>query len=229
MRLDKFVAKAADVPRSKAKKLISSGKVSVDQSICKSANLLISDLQSIELLGNPLSYVQHKYILLNKPKGYICSTKDEQYPSALNLLDTISLEKLHFAGRLDVDTSGLVLISDNGQWTHRVTSPKHQHEKTYIVTTSEVVSSEQQQKLTTGIVLKDSAKATLPATVEIISEKVISLAITEGRYHQVKRMLAAVGNHVVDLHRKSIGCLTMDENMNGGDWRYLSQEEIDSY
>ena len=229
MRLDKFVAKAADVTRSKAKKLISSGKVSVDQSICKSANLLISDLQSIELLGNPLSYVQHKYILLNKPKGYICSTKDEQYPSALNLLDTISLEKLHFAGRLDVDTSGLVLISDNGQWTHRVTSPKHQHEKTYIVTTSEVVSSEQQQKLTTGIVLKDSAKATLPATVEIISEKVISLAITEGRYHQVKRMLAAVGNHVVDLHRKSIGCLTMDENMNGGDWRYLSQEEIDSY
>lgn len=226
MRLDKFVAKAADIPRSKAKKLISSGKVSVDQSICLSTGLLISDNQSIQLFGNVLSYVRQQYILLNKPKGYICSTKDEQYPSALNLLDTISLANLHFAGRLDVDTSGLVLISNDGQWTHRVASPKHQHSKTYIVSTSEAVSSEQKQKLIRGVILKDSDNATLPAIVETISEKVISLTITEGRYHQVKRMLAAVGNHVIGLHRRSIGRLIIEEKMTTGEWRYLTKEEI---
>jgi len=226
MRLDKFVAKAADIPRSKAKKLIISGKVSVDQDICKSTGLLISDQQSIELFGRALCYVQQQYILLNKPKGYICSTKDEQYPSALNLLDTISLANLHFAGRLDVDTSGLVLISNDGQWTHRVTSPKHRYEKRYIVSTSEAVSSEQRQKLTRGVILKDSDNPTLPAITETISEKVISLTITEGRYHQVKRMLAAVGNHVIGLHRQSIGRLIIEDEMAVGDWRYLSKEEI---
>jgi len=225
MRLDKFVAKSADIPRSSAKKWIRSGLVSVDQNICKSASLLISDQQSIELSGNPLSYLRQQYILLNKPKGYICSTKDEQYPSALNLLTTNSLTKLHFAGRLDVETSGLVLISDDGQWTHRVTSPRYLHKKTYIVTTSEAVSDAQQQKLTTGVMLNDSDKATLPAHIEIIDKNTLSLTITEGRYHQVKRMLAAVGNHVIGLHRHSIGRLIINEKISAGDWRYLTEEE----
>lgn len=229
MRLDKFIAKAANIPRSKAKKNILSGQVMVDNIICKSVGQAINIQQPITLSGELLHLIEHHYILLHKPKAYICSTKDEQHPSALNLLNNIKSQNLHFAGRLDVDTTGLVLISDDGQWTHRVTSPNHQHSKTYIVTTEIPVSAKQRQKLTTGVVLKDSDRMTLPAIVELIDEQRISLAITEGRYHQVKRMLAAVGNRVVDLHRQSIGGLTIDDNLNTGEWRYLTDEEVNSF
>ncbi len=226
MRLDKFVAKASNVPRSKAKKLITSGLVTVDNELCKSVGLIISEQQLVSLSGKPLSYRQQRYILLNKPKGYICSTKDEQHPSALNLLGMTSLAKLHFAGRLDVDTSGLVLISDDGQWTHRVTSPRYKQPKNYIVEITTPLSDEQQQQLEKGILLKDSEKVTLPAVVSVIDNDKISLTITEGRYHQVKRMLAAVGSHVTGLHRESIGHLKVGEELNSGEWRYLTEQEI---
>ncbi len=229
MRLDKFVAKTSNVARSKAKKLITSGQVAVDKCVCKSVGQIISEQQSVELSGKLLVDIKQQYILLNKPKGYICSTKDEQYPSALNLLDMTSLSKLHFAGRLDVDTSGLVLISDDGQWTHRVTSPKHKQPKCYIVETSEPLSQKSFDKLEKGVFLKDSDKATLPAKVSLMDKSLISLTITEGRYHQVRRMLAAVGNHVTALHRISIGSIVIDEKLNSGEWRYLTEQEIESF
>jgi 16S rRNA pseudouridine516 synthase len=229
MRLDKFVAKASDIPRSKAKKLITSGLVTVDNEQCKSVGLIVSDQHSVSLSGKPLSYRQQRYILLNKPRGYICSRKDEQYPSALNLLGMTNLAKLHFAGRLDVDTSGLVLISDDGQWTHRVTSPRHKQPKTYIVEVTTPLSDEQRQQLEKGVLLKDSDKLTKTAVVSVIDNDRISLTITEGRYHQVKRMLAAVNNHVTGLHRESIGHLKVDEELSSGKWRYLTEQEITGF
>ncbi|PHS17641.1 MAG: 16S rRNA pseudouridine(516) synthase [Kangiella sp.] len=229
MRLDKFIAKATGSTRSKAKKLILSGQVNVDQTICKSVGLIVSSQNQIELSGDVLAFTGNRYILLNKPKGCICSSKDEQYPSVFNLLGLNNLDKLHFAGRLDVDTSGLVLISDDGQWTHRITSPKHKHAKTYIVSTSEPLTKKAIQQLKTGVLLKDNVKPTLPAVVSTIDDYTYSIAITEGRYHQVKRMFAAVGNHVVELHRRSIGSLNIDETMEMGQWRHLTEKEIESF
>ncbi|PCI72719.1 MAG: 16S rRNA pseudouridine(516) synthase [Gammaproteobacteria bacterium] len=229
LRLDKFIAKATGSTRSKAKKLILSGQVSVDQKICKSVGLIVSSQNQIELSGDVLAFTGNRYILINKPKGCICSSKDEQYPSVFNLLGLNNLDKLHFAGRLDVDTSGLVLISDDGQWTHRITSPTHKQAKTYIVTTSEPLTRKAIQQLEKGVLLKDSAKPTLPAIVSTIDDYTYSIAITEGRYHQVKRMFAAVGNHVVELHRRSIGSLILDETMEDGQWRHLTEKEIESF
>jgi len=229
LRLDKFIAKETGSTRSKAKKLILSGQVSVDQKICKSVGLIVSSQNQIELSGDVLAFTGNRYILLNKPKGCICSSKDEQYPSVFNLLGLNNLDKLHFAGRLDADTSGLVLISDDGQWTHRITSPKHKQAKTYIVTTSEPLSKKAIQQLKTGVLLKDNVKPTLPAVVLTIDDYNYSIAIMEGRYHQVKRMFTAVGNHVVELHRRSIGSLILDEKMESGQWRHLTEKEIESF
>lgn len=229
LRLDKFIAKATGSTRSKAKKLILSGQVNVDQNICKLVGLIVSSQNEISLSGKILAFTGNRYIILNKPKGTICSSKDEQYPSVLNLLGLNNLDKLHFAGRLDVDTSGLVLISDDGQWTHRITSPKYKQAKTYIVKISEILSKKASQQLETGVLLKDNIKPTLPAVVSTIDDYTVSITITEGRYHQVKRMFAAVGNHVVELHRLSIGSLILDETMETGKWRYLTEQEIESF
>ena len=183
LRLDKFIAKTTGCTRSKAKKLILSGQVNVDQNTCKSVGLIVSPQNEVLLSGKILAFIGNRYILLNKPKGTICSNKDEQYPSVLNLLDLVNLDDLHFAGRLDADTSGLVLISDDGQWTHRITSPKHKQAKTYIVTTSEPLSEKASQQLEAGVLLKDNAKPTLPAVVSAIDDYTCSITITEGRYH----------------------------------------------
>lgn len=173
-----------------------------------------------------MSFPSKRYFLLNKPKGYICSTKDEEYPSALNLLQLANTDKLHFAGRLDADTTGLVLISDDGQWTHRITSPKYKHVKVYLVLLDSHITKEMIGKFEKGVVLNDSTKPTEPAQVQVIDPNKIKLSIAEGRYHQVKRMLAAVGNHVVDLHRESIGRIKLDDSIELGKWRELDSTEI---
>jgi 16S rRNA pseudouridine516 synthase len=226
MRLDKYVAKSKLITRSQAKKLIKSGLVSVDEVIEKSANCILTDHQMVKLSNQVLSFEVNQYILLNKPKGFICATQDEVHPSALNCLNITNKTDLHFAGRLDQDTTGLVLISNDGQWTHRITSPKHKQIKTYLVSLSTSLSKQALDALEIGVLLNDSEQLTLPAKVELINELSITLGISEGRYHQVKRMIAAVGSHVTDLHRLSIGRVTICDTLKIGEWRYLTEEEI---
>lgn len=228
-RLDKLVAKALDISRKQASKLVRSGKVLVDKQVEKSSNRTLSNRDSVEYDGQRLVFPTNSYILLNKPKGYICSTKDEDHPSALNLLNMPSTKGYHFAGRLDVDTTGLVLISNDGQWTHRITSPKNKKAKVYRVLLDSEITQEMVAKLEKGVLLRDSSKATAPSKVETIDLKAIKLSITEGRYHQVKRMLAAVGNRVIELHRESIGVIGIDDSVQLGEWRELDPSEIDSF
>lgn len=131
-------------------------------------------------------------------------------------------------GRLDIDTTGLVLLTDDGQWSHRITSPRHHCEKTYHVTLESPVSSEITEKFAQGIELRGDKEQTRPAVMEIITPTEVLLTISEGRYHQVKRMFAAMGNHVVALHRRQIGEIVLDESLEPGEYRELSREEIDS-
>jgi len=137
------------------------------------------------------------------------------------------MDTLHIAGRLDIDTTGLVLITDDGQWSHRITSPKHQHEKTYLIDLDTPITENQIRILTEGVQLKDEKKRSLPAKIEVITELQIKMTITEGKYHQVKRMMAAVGNHVVKLHRQQIGNIELDADLKPGEWRKLTEGEID--
>jgi 16S rRNA pseudouridine516 synthase len=144
----------------------------------------------------------------------------------IDLLPDELAGRLHPVGRLDLGTTGLLLLTSDGQWSHRITSPRHHCSKTYRVTLAEPLSDEAQRQLETGLQLRNDNNTTRPASVERLSDGVIDLTITEGRYHQVKRMVAAIGNHVDALHRHRIGSLALDDSLAPGEFRHLTDTEI---
>ncbi len=228
MRLDKYIVHNTNLTRSLAKKAISSGQVLVNLKRIKNTAFKLKVTDQVFYLGKQISTLHHRYLMLNKPSGYICSTQDDMHPSVLNLIDIEKRDRLHIVGRLDVDTTGLVLITDDGQWSHRITSPKKNCQKTYQVDLAEKIRSDTIEQFNKGLLLKNELKPTLPAQLVIQSKKQVLLTIQEGRYHQVKRMFAAVGNHVEALHRVSIGTITLDVQLGDGEWRYLTEDEIAS-
>lgn len=228
MRLDQYLATSTELSRKDAKKAITKGRVRVDGSRVRSANLQVTDKAVVELDGSELHLPGEIYLMMNKPDGVISATTDSSQPTAVDLLPSQLASKVHIAGRLDKDTTGLLLLTSDGQWSHQVTSPRRDCPKTYQVQLSEPLSSEARGKLETGVLLKDEDKPTLPASVVTCSETTIELTISEGRYHQVKRMLAAVGNHVVGLHRLRIGEITLDPALAPGQYRELTGDEIRS-
>ena len=230
MRLDKYLCDALGATRKEATKIIKSGDVTVDDVVQKSGSFKVGDGSIVEWQEREIRKPGPRYIMLFKPDGFVCSHEDGFNHTAFVLLDEVKMEDLHFAGRLDVDTTGLVLITDDGKWSHRITSPKHKCEKTYRVWLVDPIEADYIEKFAQGIELRNEKEATLPATLEIVDEdeKEVLLTITEGKYHQVKRMFAALGNKVEHLHRERIGEILLDESLEPGDYRYLTEEEIDS-
>lgn len=214
--------------RSLAKKAMHRGDITCDGIVIKDAGFKVLEGMQVCLDGEQISLVGERYLMLNKPVDTICSSIDEVYPSVLSLLDIEKPETLHIAGRLDADTTGLVLITSDGQWSHRITSPKKDCGKRYLVTLAEPVDESLIAMFAAGVALKNEDALTKPAMLEIIEPQLVRLTITEGKYHQVKRMFAAVGNHVVGLHRESIGKIELDSDLALGEWRYLTAEEIAS-
>lgn len=230
MRLDKFIAENTGLTRSQAAKELKAGLVSVNGEIVKNGALKISKLDEICYEGEALEWVETgQYFMLNKPQGCVCSHDDGDYPTVFQFFDYPLSGRLHTAGRLDVDTTGLVLLTDDGKWSHRITSPKHHCEKTYLVTLADPIEDFYTEKLQEGILLRGEKTPTLPAQMEIIDDYNVNLTISEGRYHQVKRMFAALGNKVVALHRWRIGNIVLDENLEEGEFRPLSEQEIEEF
>ena len=196
MRLDYFVANATALSRRDAKKAISAGLVQVGDQICCKPGTLVTPESRITLEGQPLTLPGERYLMLNKPKGFISATRDSQQPTALDLLPAGARQGLHIAGRLDADTTGLLLLTTDGQWSHRITSPRVSCPKTYRVTLSEAIDATAISRLEQGVELRNESRPTAPARVHNLDDRLIDLTISEGRYHQVRRMLAAVGNHV---------------------------------
>ena len=217
MRLDYFLAHSAGLTRKEAKQLISRGAVTVEGEARPKANLQLRDGQGVWLHGEPVQLPGHRYLMLHKPAGVVCSTDDPELR-----------QDLHPAGRLDRDTTGLVLLTTDGQWSHRLTSPNHQCDKRYRVSCADPVSDADLQALCDGILLRGEDAPTLPARAERVDTHQLLLTIHEGRYHQVKRMLAARGNKVVVLHREQIGEIALDAGLAPGEFRALSEEEIHS-
>ncbi|EJG1083413.1 16S rRNA pseudouridine(516) synthase RsuA [Vibrio parahaemolyticus] len=230
MRLDKYLCDALGATRKQATKIIKSGEVLVDGEVQKSGSFKVPEGGVVEWGGREVGAPGPRYIMLYKPADFVCSHEDGYNPTAFVLLDEPKVENLHFAGRLDVDTTGLVLITDDGQWSHRITSPKHKCEKTYRVWLADAIQPDYVEKFAQGIELRNEREATLPAHLEIVNEaeNEVLLTIVEGKYHQVKRMFAALGNKVELLHRERIGDIVLDDTLEPGDYRYLTQEEVDS-
>ncbi|MGH1487003.1 MAG: pseudouridine synthase [Cellvibrionaceae bacterium] len=230
MRLDKYIASTTDFSRSQVKKLVKSGDITVnDQIISDSALSVDIDSDLVKLYGNSIKPPKNRYFMLYKPEGYICSTQDSENPIVLDLLDEPKLEKLHIAGRLDKDTTGLVLITDDGQWNHRITSPKHDCFKRYRVNVEMPLTLDVVESFKNGIVLNNEKRPTLPAELIIQGNYQCEVLIQEGKYHQVKRMFAATGNRVKQLHRSQIGPLSLDPDLQPGDYRLLQPEEIEHF
>lgn len=227
MRLDKFLSHHLGISRSQVNKSLKASHVTVDGEVIKSGACHISPEQIVKYQDNVIEAVnQKRYLMLHKPQGYVCSNDDPDHPTILYFIDEPMADKLHSVGRLDLDTTGLVLLTDDGQWSHRITSPKHHCKKVYLVTLAHPLSVDLVTLFAQGIQLNGEKTPTKPATLDILDEYHARITISEGRYHQVKRMFAAVGNHVIALHREQIGEIILD--MPEGEYRSLSKHEIES-
>ena len=234
MRLDKFLSKATELSRKDCKKILHAGQVTVNGEVVKDASLHIDEVgDDIEWAGEPLSVAMgNRYLLLYKPEGFECTLKPKEWPIVTDLIDVPQLGSLRIAGRLDVDTTGALLLSDDGGFLHRVTSPKHHVAKVYELTLAEPMTEAQQafaiKELAKGIMLEDEYDKTKPAELSFSDATHAKLVLTEGKYHQVKRMMGYFGNKVIELHRASIGNITL-AGLEKGESRFLTAEEIDQF
>jgi len=244
LRLDRLLSHASGLSRSQVRKLLKAGMVTVDGSICTDAERQVNEHSRISLDGigsngsidgigrnesQVLEWPRARHVMLHKPSGYVCGNDDATHPSVTTLVATAWAAGLHSAGRLDADTTGLVLLTNDGDWSHRVTSPRRHCAKTYLVSLRHPLAPDNVQRFAAGLLLNGETRPTLPAHLELLGSQSARVTIHEGRYHQVKRMFAACGNRVEALHRESIGGLQLDPALQPGQWRELSADEIRSF
>ena len=226
IRLDKFLCNMEAGTRSQVKDMIKKGQVTVNGMVCKTSDCKVQeDVDKVCLLGKELSYQTFYYYMLNKPQGVVSATIDNLDKTVLDLLKDAPGKDLFPVGRLDKDTEGLLLITNDGALSHRLLSPKKHVPKTYYVETKSPFTESMKTALEEGVDIGEE-KLTLPAKVNVLDECHIELTITEGKFHQVKRMLKAVHNEVIYLKRLSMGTLMLDEHLKLGEYRPLTKEEL---
>ena len=227
MRLDKFLVSTGKISRSDAGRAARGGKITVNGVVEKKADRHIDpDTDVITLHGERIVYRRYTYIMLNKPEGFVSATEDGRDPTVLTLLpQELQRVGLFPCGRLDKYTLGLMLLTNDGELSHRLLSPRHHVEKRYAYTCKFPLPQEDMTILEAGVELEDGYQ-TKPARIiaEPQSQQGI-IVLTEGKYHQIKRMFDAVGNKIRSLERITFGPLSLDPSLDRGDWRYLTDEE----
>ena len=234
MRLDKFLVACAVGSRTEVKNLLKAGRVTVNGKKEKSAKLQIDEERDqICFDGQVLEYEEFVYYIMNKPQGVISATEDSIHRTVLDLLDDLARSKEVFpVGRLDIDTHGLLLLTNDGQLAHALLSPKRHVDKTYLAHVEGIMNQEDVETFAKGIPLKDFTCQ--PAKLEFVSvdpkknQSLVRVTIAEGKFHQVKRMVAYCGKEVVNLQRLTMGTLVLDENLERGEWRRLTKEELEN-
>ena len=237
MRLDKLLAHTGFGTRKEVKKIIKDGYIEVNGEITKDVGLKVDpDVDDIRVGGERIYYEEFVYFMLNKPAGVISATEDYIHETVIDLLEPAdSVQDPHPVGRLDIDTEGLLILTNDGQLTHQLTSPKKQVDKEYYALIEGIVTNEDVATFNEGIVLieDDEEYTTMPATLEVVAvdeeenESEIYVTIQEGKFHQVKRMFHAVGKEVLYLKRVRMNGLKLDENLPLGEYRRLTEEEMD--
>ncbi|MDJ1087978.1 pseudouridine synthase [Macrococcus caseolyticus] len=229
MRLDKFLGNHGFGTRKEVKLLVKRGAVKVNDVVVKKSDIkIVPENDTVTVYDEVVMYEPFVYIMLNKPAGYISSTKDYKDETVLELIEGFEHYDLHPVGRLDKDTEGLLILTNDGQFSHNVLSPRKHVNKTYFARVDGYVTDDTVELFKTGITLDDGYKA-MPAELQIISAGEISeieLVIQEGKFHQVKRMFKAVDMTVIYLKRIKMGGLPLDESLTPGAYRKLTLEEI---
>lgn len=227
MRLDKFLANMGVGTRSEVKQLLKKGSVKVNQNIVKLPKLHVNP-NSDEIMVNDevVSYIDKVYIMLNKPKGYISVTEDEVHPTIIDLIPEYAHLNIFPVGRLDKDTEGLLLVTNDGQFNHEVMNPNKHVSKTYEVYSKHPITQFDIDKFKSGIELSDGKLK--PAILKKVDNYVSHVTIYEGKYHQVKRMFHSIENEVLELKRIKIAQLELDHNLDLGSYRLLTQIDFDN-
>lgn len=227
MRLDKFLSNAGIGTRSQVKELCKKGLVTVNDVNVKDSGIAVNETEDVVFLqGKRVSLQKAKYYMLHKPAGVVSATRDNVSQTVLELIPSSLRKDLFPVGRLDKDTTGLLLLTDDGALAHRLLAPKSHVDKEYLVTCLLPVDEQQICNLEKGVDIGEE-KETMPARVYTTEDSsVIRLVIHEGKFHQVKRMMKSVGNEVIALKRLRMGSLSLDENLTPGAYRALTEEEI---
>ena len=227
MRVDRFLSNLPQFNRQQARLLLIEKRVRVDGQIVSDPHHDIREFSRVELdeqvlqAGKPA-----RYFMLHKPPGCVSATQDPEHPTVLDLLNEADKHDLHIAGRLDFNTSGLMLITNDGHWSRHLTQPQTKLPKVYYVETEQDITDAYITRFEQGVYFAYEDLTTLPATLELLGPRSARLSIVEGRYHQVKRMFGYFDNKVVRLHRESIGPLMLDSRLAPGEYRALTPEEV---
>ena len=228
MRIDKLLSDMGLATRSEARAACKSGQILVDGKAVKDSSCHVDPArQSITFRGREISYRKHTYVMLNKPEGYVSATEDSKLPVVTELLDT-ELRKMELfpVGRLDKDTTGLMILTNNGPLAHRVLSPKHHVPKVYRFTAAEPMADGVEEKFRDGVTLADGYEC--KSAIIVLNDDRMGgfITLTEGKYHQIKRMVASTHNRVVTLERISFGEIELDRSLARGEYRLLTDSEI---
>lgn len=230
MRLDKFISTTTTLSRAEAKKIIKKG-ILINDILIKSPDYKVDEINDQVIVnGNRLVYQKYVYIMMNKPKDTVSATEDAIEKTVVDILrDEDRIHKVFPVGRLDKDTEGLMLLTNDGELAHKLISPKKDVEKKYYVEVSGELKNEHLEIVKEGVTLEDGYKCK-PARLEILDtsegNSKANIFITEGKFHQVKRMMKSLGTTVTYLKRLSIGSLKLDENLKLGEYRYLTDDEL---
>ncbi|PKI13034.1 16S rRNA pseudouridine(516) synthase [Colwellia sp. 12G3] len=231
-RLDRLISDLCQINRKKVRLILAQKRVYVDGVLAIDIAQIVDQFSYVVMDDEVLQENQPHYIMLNKPIGVVCATKDEKHKTVIDLLAGHFVQEirdsLHIVGRLDLNTSGLVLLTNDSRWSERLTSPEHKVSKCYQVTLENPLTAEYIDAFAQGMYFPFENITTKPAILHIVSSFEAQVSLTEGRYHQIKRMFGRFRNPVIGLHRHSIGQLSLDESLKCGESRVLSVTEVDN-
>jgi len=227
VKLDRLLAKHDSTGRTRARAMIVAGRVRIDGSVSRRIDHEVDRFNVVELDGMALqSPTRRLHLMLHKPAGVVSATRDAEHPTVIDLIDDPDKHGLHLVGRLDRSTTGLVLLTNDGNWSKPLMDPATKVAKTYLVETRDPIPASAIQAFAAGFHFHTEDLTTRPAALEILAERRARLTLHEGRYHQIKRMFHRIGNRVVKLHRESIGAIQLPPDLGPGAWRMLTEAEI---
>lgn len=228
-RIDRYISKQLKINRRDIKLMLAQGRIVINGEIIREVNTIVEEFDHVVCDGEVLQNKKPIYLMLNKPIGVVSATKDEQHQTVLSLLNGYSdstLESLHIVGRLDLNTSGLLLLTNDSYWSRKLMSPKEKVPKTYRVELENDLTLEYISAFAEGMYFSFEDITTQPAELKILSNKVAQVTLTEGKYHQIKRMFGRFRNPVLALHRSSVGNLSLGMDLQQGQSRELTPEEV---
>ncbi|MCG9711490.1 16S rRNA pseudouridine(516) synthase [Shewanella insulae] len=225
-RLDRFISQKCQIPRKQVRVILARGRVSVDGLVVRDADYQIDQFSHVMLDGQSLRQELPIYLMLHKPVGVVSATKDSEHKTVMDLLPEYQDKGLHIVGRLDLNTSGLVLLTNDSRWSKRIMSPENKVAKQYLVTLKAPLTQAYVKAFAEGFYFAYENITTQPAHLEILDSHLARVTLHEGRYHQIKRMFGRFRNQVMALHRLSVGEIRLDDTLPVGEHRALSADEV---